>query len=112
MLSWTRISVALMTLGFFLDRFGLYLKIHEISPRPGILPRMHTYWMGLSLVLAGVFFNALSTYSFWRLRRRLKAEQEQEEAMGGSMLPTILLSIFITLIGLLTAVFLSGYTVD
>lgn len=104
LLSWLRVCLALMGLGFILDRFGLFLRLSEVKSGTAWLPRTFTFYMGTGLVLAGAITSAAAgiIYAVFRLR----FARQGYPGPAGSALLGLVFSILNTLIGIVTAVFL------
>lgn len=72
-LAWIRTGVALMGFGFVVARFGLFLRELETAQHgtsPGS-PRL-SLWIGVALVLIGVFVNLSAMVRQGRLIEQLK----------------------------------------
>ena len=108
LLSWLRLALSLMGLGFILDRFGLFIRMKEAGSSLLWLPKSYTFWMGIGLVIIGSFTSAVAGYIYTRLR--LNYARRKFEGPKGSMLLSAVSSILITAIGLITAVFLATIT--
>jgi len=67
LLTWVRAAVALIVLGFAVDRFGLLLS-------PGEPPPVHAFvwssWLGLALVATGVVVSVVSAVRYRRFAVR------------------------------------------
>lgn len=108
LLSWLRLSVTLMSLGFVLDRFGLYIRLQNVSLGSAWLPKSFSSWMGIGLVIAGSLASAVAGVIYTRFR--LRYVREGYHGPGGSTAFSMVLSILITIIGVVTAIFLSAIT--
>jgi len=73
LLAWNRTAVALITLGFVIERFGLFVKYLHPSPIPG--QRELSFWLGLSLIGLSIVVNLLSARQFLRVLRSLSPEE-------------------------------------
>ncbi len=104
LLSWLRLALGLMGLGFVLDRFGIFLRLEVFKTADQWLPYSYTFWMGVGLVVIGALTSAAAGIIHTRFRRQY-AEQGIQAARGGITLG-IALSVLITLAGLVTIVFL------
>ncbi len=69
LLAWNRTSISLMTFGFFVERFGMFL---EMTHREEVmaLQRHISFSIGISFVLLASF---IAIYSAWQYRRTLKS---------------------------------------
>lgn len=105
LLSWLRLSLALMSLGFVLDRFGIFIRMKFFNAGIQWLPRSYTFWVGIGLVSIGALTSAASGI-IYRLFRINYLKRGFSGPRGGIVFG-ILASILITLIGILTAIFLA-----
>ena len=103
-LSWLRLAITLMGLGFILDRFGIFVRSQNGGSALAWFPKIFTAWMGIGLVIAGSLTSLAA--GLVDLRFRLHYAHQGYEEPRGSMLLSLILSLFITIIGLLTAIFL------
>lgn len=108
LLSWLRLSLALMGLGFILDRFGLFIRIQDVNSSSAWLPKTYTFWMGTGLVVAGALTSAAAGIIYARFRSRYA--REGYHGPEGSAAFSVILSVFVTLIGVVTAIFLITIT--
>lgn len=108
LLAWLRLCLALMSLGFVLDRFGFYIRTQGLGSGTSWLPKTYTFWMGTGLVVAGALTSAAAgiVYAQFRLDYRRKGYF----GPAGSAVLSVFLSVLITLIGAVTAVFLVTIT--
>ncbi len=72
-LAWIRTGIALMGFGFVVARFGLFLREIQISQHERLQssPRL-SLWIGVALVLMGVFVNLSAMLRQGRLIEQLK----------------------------------------
>ncbi|MFO0800351.1 MAG: DUF202 domain-containing protein [Gemmataceae bacterium] len=72
LLAWVRTGLALMGFGFVVARFGLFLR-ELAAARAGPVPegRVGSMWLGVGLVLLGVFVLGLAGWRHWRYTRTL-----------------------------------------
>jgi len=102
-LAWVRTGIGVMAFGFLVEKFNLFLEyirlaLHEKPPgNPGI-----SGTLGFGLILLGALSIAVSTWRFACLARALKSS----EAPSLSILPTVLLGVLISAVGLLLALYL------
>ncbi len=73
LMAWNRTAIALITLGFVIERFGLFVKITHVNAIAG--QRHLSFWIGLTLIGFAALTNLLSIYQFWRVRRELSIEE-------------------------------------
>ncbi len=76
MLAWIRTGIALMTFGFAIARFGVFLReiaaAHVLAPAPEAAGRgMGSVWTGGCLVTLGMVANLLATVRYARVRRAI-----------------------------------------
>lgn len=105
LLSWMRAAVAVMALGFVIDRFGLFLQQRAEEPLD-LLPRTLSFWTGTSLVFLGVLMTIASSIRYWRFAARYHREGITEPGYGLSM--AIGIAIVIAAVGILIGAFLLG----
>ncbi len=105
LLSWLRLSLALMSLGFVLDRFGLFIRTKVISSGVQWLPKSFTFWVGIGLVSIGALTSAASGVIYSKFRMKY-LKQGFKGPFGGISL-SIISSMIITIIGIVTAIFLA-----
>lgn len=103
LLSWMRLSLTLMALGFILDRFGIFLHMENVDA-PNWISRNFTTWMGIGLLVVGAATSAAAGYTHTRLRRRY-ARRGIHCAEGALTLGIVLVTM-IGLVGIITALFL------
>lgn len=108
LLGWLRLSLALMSLGFVLDRFGLFIRSRGAGARHTWLPRSYTFWMGTGLVVAGALTAIAAGVAYGWFRLRYKRQGYGGPAGTASL--SLVLSALITAIGVVTAIFLSTIT--
>ena len=101
LLAWNRTSIALMALGFVIERSGLLLRMlsygqaqHEITPPPLLL----SLSAGLFFILAGA---AVALYSARQYANLLKTLNPAEFPPGYSARWGVLVNVVVALLGLL-----------
>jgi len=99
LLSWIRTSIALMGLGFVLARFSPAFNGVESVTQEGDL----SMWIGVSLILLGIFVNIAANVAFHKNIKRLHSGEPLEE---GHWTLGRILSISLSLLGLMTVIFL------
>jgi putative membrane protein len=104
-LAWIRTGLTLMGFGFVVARFGLFLEMIQI-PRESPAVRFHglSPWIGIALIVAGVLVNLVSVQRHLRLINQLNRGQI---AQRGPSREAIGLAVFLALVGLAMAVYLS-----
>lgn len=73
LLAWSRTALALISLGFVIERFGLFVKYLHPNPVPG--QREFSFWLGLALVGLSVLMSVLSAWQFKRVLAGLSREE-------------------------------------
>jgi putative membrane protein len=92
LLSWVRVGLGLMALGFVVDRFGLFLgemKPHAVENFRG---DPFSSWIGIALVLVGIAGNVTAALRYFRFEIRYHQDTDTRPRHGLS------LGIFLTLI--------------
>ena len=69
LLAWNRTAIALITLGFVVERFGLFIKMMHINSVAG--QREISFWLGLTLITFAIIVNLVSVLQFHWVRREL-----------------------------------------
>jgi putative membrane protein len=108
LLTWQRMSLGLMGLGFALDRFGLFIRLQDTAPPAAWLPREYTFLTGVGLVIAGSIVSAAAGIIYTRYRHAYA--REGQYAPRGAALLSLGLSMAVSVIGLGTAIFLMTIT--
>jgi putative membrane protein len=108
LITWQRLSLALMGLGFALDRFGLFIRLQDTTSPASWLPKAYTFLTGVGLVIAGSIVSAAAGVIYTRYRHTY-ARGEDYVPRGTSLL-SLGLSMLVSAIGLVTAVFLITIT--
>jgi putative membrane protein len=103
-LAWIRTGIALMGFGFVVARFGLFLRELETSQHTQMQssPRF-SLWIGIALVLIGVFVNLSAMVRQGRLIQQLKRGEwdiKHQSQVGVGV------SITLAAIGVATAIYL------
>lgn len=65
LLAWSRTSVAIMGLGFVVERFELFLRAMTSQPL-GLTHRGLSFWIGIGLLLIGALCAVVSARQFTR----------------------------------------------
>jgi putative membrane protein len=74
LLAWVRTSLAMMGFGFVVARFGLFLReLAATTGRHVTAGRGYSLWIGVGLVLAGVWVLVASALHYRRYARALDA---------------------------------------
>lgn len=94
LLAWNRTAIALITLGFVIERFGLFVKMMQPNAVAG--QRELSFWLGLTLIAFAMIVNIVSVLQFWRVRRGLSPA---EIPAGYVLWAAAGLSVVVTLLG-------------
>ena len=74
LLAWTRTSITLMTFGFVVERFGLF--IHMLMPQNNApLQRGLSFWIGLAFVLLGSITSVTAVLQYRTVLQTLKPNE-------------------------------------
>jgi putative membrane protein len=104
-LAWIRTGLALMGFGFVLARFGLFFAEFQLA-QGGSAVQSHGFslWSGITLIAAGVGLNLYSAWSHVRLIEELNGG---EIKVPRSPRLAVVVTIFLALVGLAMAVYLT-----
>jgi len=101
-LAWVRTGLATMAFGFVVERFGLLLR--ELGIKTGIiniLPVHYSSFFGVTLTILGVVIMIVALMDFLHIRRSIDLEHFHPPAGFA-----IVLTILVSLVGALLAVYL------
>jgi putative membrane protein len=105
-LAWIRTGIALMGFGFVVARFGLFLReVAREQHQPSGASLGFSLWIGIALVLIGVFVNISAVVRQGRLIEQLKRGEwdiHRQSQVG------IGISVTLTCVGIGMAVYLSA----
>jgi putative membrane protein len=76
LLAWNRTAISLITLGFVIERFGLFVKALHLTDIAG--QRQLSFFIGLSLIAFASVMSVLSTIQFRRVLKRLSDKEIPE----------------------------------
>lgn len=104
-LAWIRTGIALMGFGFVVARFGLFLREIANDGRNSSMPALgFSLWIGIALVVIGVFVNIAAVIRQGRLIQQLKRGewtiQKQSQVGVG-------ISLTLASVGIAMAIYLS-----
>jgi putative membrane protein len=73
MLAWVRTGIAIMTFGFAIARFGVFLRqLAQLNPALVHVPRgIGSTWVGAALVALGMLANLVGTVRYATVRRAI-----------------------------------------
>ena len=102
--AWIRTALALMALGFVVDRFGLLVRQSFVGSGAQLHPKTFSFWAGTLLVVLGVVMTVVAgiRYSSFALRYRRQGSTEPGYGLSLGILFTVLTAIA----GITIAVFL------
>ena len=103
--AWIRTALALMALGFVVDRFGLFL--HQLTANSGgalLQPRSFSFWAGTALVIMGVLMTVVAGIRYSSFALRYRREGSTEPGYGLSL--GILFTALTAIAGIAIALFL------
>ena len=98
LLAWNRTTIALMGIGFVIERFGLFLRML----RNGSAHYHASFWLGVSFILFGAVVSAASAVQYRRIVRSLP---DPEIPLGYWVNLPVVTSAFIALLGLTLAAY-------
>jgi putative membrane protein len=104
LLSWVRVGLSLMALGFVVDRFELFVR--HLVPVSSPLLRQHFFsnWVGITLVCLGVAANGVAALRYWRFD--LRYHREDETRPGRGILFGVFLALATVALGIVTVTLL------
>lgn len=103
-LAWIRTGLTLMGFGFVVARFGLFLRVMEITQGGSVAPA-HGFspWVGTAFIVVGVAVNLSS------IRRHLRLVGELNSGQVMARRPSrqaVILALFLALVGIAMALYL------
>jgi putative membrane protein len=103
LLSWIRTGVTTIGLGFVVARFGFVLRV--VEPEKEASTEGLSGKLGVALVVLGSLACASGAIQFARFARGLP---KQQQAPRYSAIPSVVLSLGLSVIGVLMAIYLLG----
>src|ERR1700683_5790316 len=103
-LAWIRTGLSLMGFGFVVARFGLFLR--ELQGANLSIPTKSfglSIWFGTALIVIGVLANAVSTWQYVGLIRKLN---RGDDTFNLPSSPAIIVALVLAILGLAMAVYL------
>ncbi len=95
LLAWNRTSISLMTFGFFVERFGMFLEMtHREEVRE--FQRHISFSIGISFVFLASF---IAVYSAWQYRRTLRMASPSGAPPGYNLYFCMITNGIIALLG-------------
>jgi putative membrane protein len=104
LLSWIRISLGFMALGFVVDRFDLFLRKMMASSLPDLPKHPITSWIGIMLVLVGVVANVAAAIKF--IRFEVRYQRKADTRPGHGLMLGVYLTLTAAILGILLIFFL------
>jgi putative membrane protein len=103
-LAWIRTGLTLMGFGFVVARFGLFLRMMQVT-KEGAAAQTHSIspWIGTAFIVVGVAVNLFSIRRHLRLVDQLNRGQISPQ---GPSYQAIALAVFLALCGLAMAIYL------
>ena len=102
--AWIRTALALMALGFVVDRFGLFLRQLTANSGAVLQPRSSSLWAGTALVIMGVLMTVVAGIRYSSFALRYRREGSTEPGYGLSL--GILFTALTAIAGIAIALFL------
>jgi putative membrane protein len=106
--AWIRTALALMALGFVVDRFGLFVRQLVPGTSAQFHPESFSYWAGTALVILGVSMTVVAGVRYSSFALRYRREGSTEPGYGLSL--GILFAVLTAIAGTAIAVFLTTVT--
>ncbi len=104
LLSWVRVGLALMALGFVVDRFGLSLGEMKPAGPQSWYGDFFSSWIGIALVLVGIAANVTATIRY--LRFEIRYHQDLDTRPGYGLSLGIFLTLIASTLGIIVVLFL------
>jgi putative membrane protein len=104
LMAWIGSSLALMALGFVIDRFGLIIRqsLPEVGAR--YYPKIFSFWTGTVLVGLGTLMAVTAVVRYWRFSIAYDRSRSTDPRHG--ILVGVLYTLLLSVIGLIITVFL------
>ena len=106
--AWVRTALALMALGFVVDRFGLFVRQLVASAGVQLHPKPFSSWAGTSLIILGVLMTVVAGIRYSSFALRYQREGSTEPGYGLSL--GILFTVLTAIAGIAIAVLLVAVT--
>lgn len=104
LLAWNRTGISLMTFGFVVERFGLFLEIigrEEVK----IFQRHISFFVGISFILLASF---ISVFSVWQYRLAVKQIPPKDIPAGHQSSVGMIVNGLIALLGVVLSIYLAS----
>lgn len=102
LLAWNRTAIALITLGFVIERFGLFIKTLDLYSIRG--QREYSFLIGMGMIMLAVVVSLASTVQYHRF---IKTLSEQEIPKRYMIWPSYLVNLAIALLGMFLMFYLA-----
>jgi putative membrane protein len=106
--AWVRTALALMALGFVVDRFGLFVRQSFTGSGTQLHSKTFSFWTGTILVILGVAMTVVAGVRYSSFALRYRREGSTEPGYGLSL--GILFTVLTAIAGAAIAVFLIAFT--
>lgn len=107
-LAWNRTSLALMTFGFVIERFGLFVQMLFPPPDSGPLQGELAFWIGLAFIFLGSVASITASRQY---RKTLRTLQPIEIPAGYDVRAGVMVNLAVAALGaaLIAYLFLGHY---
>jgi putative membrane protein len=77
-LAWVRSAIAIMTLGFFIEKFDFFIELlgHKLADSERFQQSMIAEYLGLGLFFLSVMMVLVASYRFFTLKKHIDEESE------------------------------------
>lgn len=107
-LSWVRMAVSLIALGFVVDRFGLVLRQMLEGSSPAGTSKAFSFWTGTTLIFLGVLVNLVAAVRYFRFESRYQRKGDTDPGRGLTMAGII--TLLVAVVGCVIAIYLVTVT--
>jgi putative membrane protein len=102
LLAWNRTAIALITLGFVIERFGLFIKTLKLYDIEG--ERSYSFFIGMGMIMLAVIVSITATVQHHRF---IKTLSDQEIPPRYLIWPSYLVNLTIALLGVFLMFYLA-----
>jgi putative membrane protein len=107
LMAWIRVALALMALGFVIDRFGLVVRQLMPELEAHVTLPIFSFQVGIAFVILGILLNVAAGIRYLIFAIHYRREGRTEP--GSGIFLGIFFMLFITIIGVGTAVYLMAF---